>query len=218
MARLQPAAGTDSGEFGMLTLYHAPRSRSTRIIQLAIELRILDRIEVKIVNISRHDGSGSPDPVNPHPERKVPTLVHDGETIWESPAVILYLTDLFPEAGFAPAPGMSGRGTYLSWLAWYGDVLEPVLIFDRFGISHPALEHTFRTMREVESRLADALSAGPWLLGEMPSAADLLISSAFIWSPEATPQTGRIPDWVRRCAERPSAKAAADYDGSLAEA
>ena len=34
------------------------------------------------------------------PTKKVPVLVHDGETIWDSLAILEYLADLFPERGF----------------------------------------------------------------------------------------------------------------------
>jgi glutathione S-transferase len=196
----------------MLTLYHAPRSRSTRIVQLAIELGVLDELDLRITSIPRQDGSGGPDPANPNPDKKVPTLVHDGELIWETPAIILYLTDLFPEAGFAPAPGAPKRGTYLSWLSYYGDVVEPVIIFDRAQLVHEYLQTTFRSVHEVTARLEDALKAGPWLLGDKPSAADLLLSSPYTWFPDATPQVDVIRDWVGRCANLPSAQRAAEHD------
>lgn len=196
----------------MLTLYHAPRSRSTRIIQLAMELGVLDQIDVRISSIPRQDGSGGPDPSNPNPDKKVPTLVHDGELIWESPAIILYLTDLFPEAGFAPTAGAPKRGTYLSWLAYYGDVVEPVIVFERAQLAHEFLQRTFRSVHEVNARLEDALKTAPWLLGDAPSAADLLLSSPFTWFPDATPQIEVIRVWVERCANLPSARRAAEYD------
>lgn len=143
----------------MLTLYHAPHSRSTRIVQPAVELGIIEQIEVRIVSIPRQDGSGGADPANPHPDKKVPVLVHDGEMIWESPAIIVYLTDMFPESGFAPLPGEQGRGTYLSWLAYYGDVIEPALIFQMAGLKHPLLDVTFPD--DARSRPADRGGAGP---------------------------------------------------------
>jgi glutathione S-transferase len=34
--------------------------------------------ELVITNIPRQDGSGAADPCNPHPDGKVPALVHDG--------------------------------------------------------------------------------------------------------------------------------------------
>lgn len=101
----------------MLTLFHAPRSRSTRIITLLRELDAIDKVAIEIVDITRSDGSGRKDLKNPHPEGKVPLLEHDGVFIWESIAIIQYLTDLFPQKKMAPAPGDPQRGRYLSWLA-----------------------------------------------------------------------------------------------------
>ncbi len=190
----------------MLTLYHAPRSRSSRIIRLIDELGIMDKIDINIVTIPRQDGSGGRDPKNPHPEGKVPLLVHDGVDIWETPAIILYLTDLFPNAGFAPSVGDPKRGAYLSWLAYYGDVVEPVLICQAAELEHPYLSATFRNMSAVANRLSRALSQSPFLLSEAFTAADLLLSSPFTWFPEATPDVPAIRDWVNRCEAQPSAE------------
>lgn len=186
----------------MLTLYHAPMTRSSRIVTLLDELGADARIET--VTIPRMDGSGGRDPGNPHPDGKVPLLVHDGETIWESPAIVLYLTDLFPEAGLAPRVGEPGRGTYLSWLAWYGDVMEPVYVLNAAGVEHPILSRTFRGKAEVEARLSAALKDRPYLLGERYSAADLLVQSPYAWFRDETPDIPHVRDWVARCQDRPS--------------
>ena len=69
----------------MLTLFHAPRSRSTRFIFLEEEISV--PYEIKVVNIRRSDGSGAVDPDNPHPLRKVPALIHDDVTVFESSAI-----------------------------------------------------------------------------------------------------------------------------------
>ena len=51
----------------MLTLFHAPQSRSSRIVWLLEELGA--SYELRIMNISRlRDGTGKPDPSNPHPD------------------------------------------------------------------------------------------------------------------------------------------------------
>ena len=100
----------------MLTLYHSPQTRSSRIIWLLEEADA--EYEIKYVTIPRMDGTGGPDPKNPHPDKKVPLLVHEGEMIWESAAIALYVADLFPNARLAPRPGEKGRGTYVSWLAY----------------------------------------------------------------------------------------------------
>ena len=73
----------------MLTLIHAPLSRSSRIIWLLEELGA--EYEIRYVDIRRWDGSGGPDENNPHPHKQVPALLHDGTLIWESVAVVQYL-------------------------------------------------------------------------------------------------------------------------------
>jgi len=199
----------------MLTLYHAAPSRSTRILHLAEELGITDQLTLRLVTIPRRDGSGMRDPANPHPEGKVPVLDHDGALISETAAIILYLTDMFP-GPLSPAQGDPRRGAYLTWLFWYGSVLEPVYIAEMSGISHPALTSTFRGTAEVEARLHKALSQGPWLLGDQFSAADLLIHSLFVWFHDAMPKDPLIEDWVARCKNRPAIQRANARDAELA--
>lgn len=189
----------------MLTLYHAPRSRSSRIVRLLDELDALDKVKIQIVTIPRIDGSGGTDKANPHLEGKVPMLTDDGAEVWESSAIIQYLCECFPEAGLAPQPGEPGRGAYLSWMAYYGDVLEPLMMMKAMNVEHPLVHRTWRDFGAVTARLAAALEAHPFLLGETYSAADLLMVSAFSWNPSAIPDVPAIRDWVARCEERPSA-------------
>ena len=196
----------------MLTLYHAPNSRSSRIIRLLIELGILDQVDIRVVTVVRNDGSGGADPANPHPESKVPLLVHDGVEIWESSAIMLYLTDMFPESGLGRSVGQPDRGSYLSWMTWYGNVLEPVIIFDAADLSHPFLDATFRGVPEAVARLTAQLEKTPFLLGEQFSAADLLLVSPYVWFPQSTPDVPLIRDWIARCQARPSAQQTSDFD------
>ena len=188
----------------MLTLIHAPQSRSSRIVTLIDEMGIQDRVKIEPVSIVRMDGSGHHDAANPHPEGKVPLLIHDGVMIRESGAIIQYLTDMFPDAGLGRPVGHAQRGEYVSWLYWYGAVMEPVLIFDVLKISQPGLPYTFRGHDEVVARLRVALQTRPYLLGDSYSAADLLVQSPYSWLKDATPDDPAIRDWVARCAARPS--------------
>ena len=195
----------------MLTLYHAPASRSTAIKQLILELGIEDQIQVIKVDIPRQDGSGARDPANAHPEGKVPYLTDGEDFIRERAAIVAYLTDRFPKAGLGPKVGDPKRGRYLTWLAWYQGVLEPVAIFKMLGLSHPGLDATFRDYQVAMDWLDQTLSLSPYLLGEDYSAADLLCASPFGWFGDEMPRPQSVSDWVARCQDR-AAYRAADRD------
>lgn len=201
----------------MLTLYHAYHTRATRMLALIHELGIRDQVELVHVDIARQTGEGYADPANPHPEGKVPLLVHDGVEVFESTAITLYLTDMFPEAGFGPAVGDPLRGPYLSWLAYYGDVMEPVYNHFYAGLDHPVLRATFRGVPEVEARITAAFADGrDYLLGSRMSGADLLIQSTYAWFPEAAPKDDKVRAWLARCAARPSTAWALEVDAAQA--
>ncbi|MFQ1700634.1 glutathione S-transferase family protein [Loktanella agnita] len=199
----------------MLTLYHAPYSRATRIIALIAELDIWDQIDIHTVSVARADGTGGADPANPHPDGKVPVLVHDGVEIRETIAIMLYLTDLFPQAGFAPITGDKDRGSYLSWLAWYAGVMEPVYVAVAAQVEHPIFHATFRGVAEVVAVLKSQLSETPYLLGDSYSAADLLVVSPYQWFQDGVPDDPVIKDWVARCTAQNSHAVAGRYDAGL---
>jgi len=194
----------------MITLFHAPQSRSTRIVALLKDLDALDAVRIETVTIPRMDGSGARDPRNPHPEGKVPLLDHDGVLVRESSAIIQYLAELFPKTGLSIPAGHPQRGAYLSWLAWYAGVIEPVLTLEAIGLDHPAIARTFRTSADIKARLAAALKDRPFLLGDHFSAADLLLHSPYAWF--GKPGEPTIDAWVDRCMDRPGARSAAEFD------
>ncbi|QHI97720.1 glutathione S-transferase [Xylophilus rhododendri] len=194
----------------MLTLFHSPRSRSTRVLALLQELGALDEVNIEIVTIERLDGSGARDARNPHPEGKVPLLLEDGVQIRESAAIVQYLADRFPAAGLSIPPDHPQRGAYLSWFAWYAGVMEPLLTLESAGLQHPALVRTFRTTAEAEARLREALQGRDFLFGERFTAADLLLSSAYAW--KGKPGDPVIDAWVDRCTARHSAAFAIQFD------
>lgn len=196
----------------MLTLFHAPNSRSTSIVALVHELGIADQVEIRQVTIPRQDGSGGRDPANPHPEGKVPALLADGEMIRERGAIILYLTDRFPAEKLGPLPGEKGRGEYLRWLFYYQGVIEPVAVLHFTGITHPALEATFRDFPTMIAELEETLRDRPYLMGERYSAADLLVSSPFAFFPQMAEGSALIRDWVARCQDREGVRAAVARD------
>ena len=188
----------------MPTLYHAPQSRSDSIVTLIELMNIRDKVEIVEVTIPRQDGSGGPDPKNPHPEGKVPFLVDGDDHVRERGAIIVWLTDRFPDSGLGRPAGHPQRGAFLSWLFYYQGVIEPVAVLHYLKIDHPVIRATFRDLDTMVRQLKTAVSDSPFLLGQDFSAADLLCASPFMFFGDAMPAPPAVKVWVDRCAARMS--------------
>lgn len=187
----------------MITLYHAPRSRSSRMIWLLEELGV--PYEIRPVSIFRPmTGEGAADPANPHPDKRVPALDHDGEIVAESVAIVLYLSEAFPDAGLAPATGAKGRGTHLTWMAWYVAELEPAIFAGMAG-ELAASPQKQRNFDAAMARLNEALWNRPYVMDDAFSAADFLISSALAFGRAAFPPSAVLDAYIARCQARPAA-------------
>jgi glutathione S-transferase len=157
----------------MITLFHSPMTRSGSIVWLLEELAV--PYETKIVDFRHADGTGARDPANPHPHGKVPALVDAGETLFETSAIALYLTDKYRERPMGPRAGESRRGEYLSWLAYRPGVMEPALLARRFDIKHVHGAMGWAPAEEVEDVLNRHLASRDYFLGDEFSALDVLL-------------------------------------------
>jgi glutathione S-transferase len=157
----------------MITLYHSPQTRSASIVWLLEELEV--PYHTKVVDFRRMDGSGTRDAANPHPHGKVPALVDGDETVFESSAIALFLTDKYRTKKLGPAVGDPKRGEYLSWLAYRPGVMEPALLARRFEIKHVYGAMGWAPADEVEEVLNKHLSSRQYFLGDAFSSLDILL-------------------------------------------
>ncbi len=188
----------------MITLFHRPKTRSSRFIFLLEELAV--PYEIRIVTTRNRDGTGAVDPANPHPHGKVPALSDDGIIVFESPAIALYLTDRFPETGLGPKIGARERGPYLSWLSYYTGVLEPAFMCKFMDVEVPRGTAGWVAVEEAMPAVIDALTTRPYLLGERFSAADILYGTTFAMFGQSPmmPKSPIIEAYVQRIVSRPA--------------
>jgi glutathione S-transferase len=198
----------------MITLYHRPETRSTRFIFLLEELEA--PYQIRLVNTRARDGSGSPDPANPHPHGKIPAISDDGIVVFESPAIALYLTDRFPEKQLGPVVGQRERGAYLSWLSYYTGVLEPAIMSKFMNMEVPRVTAGWAPLAEALAAVTAVLAAGPYMLGERFSAVDVLYGTTFARFAQSpiVPKSAVLDEYVKRIVSRPAyAKAQARDQG-----
>jgi glutathione S-transferase len=191
----------------MLKLYHSPQSRSSRLIWLLEELG--QPYEVEYVTIKRGDGTGARDPGNPHPQGKVPALEHDGHLVVESGAIVLYLTDTFPQANLAPKVGDADRGDYLGWLFFYCSEVESGMMLKFLDVQNPLMSVIYDPMVE---RFLGRLKASPYMAGDQFTAADVLFGSAVQWGTNMLPRNEVLDAYLARLKERPAYKRAQEKE------
>lgn len=185
----------------MLTLFHAPQSRSGRIVWLMEEIGA--PYEIEYVDIFRAmTGTGGRDKANLHPDGKVPALLHDGALVTESAAIALYLTDLFPKADLGASIGSPERAAYVTWLAWTAGEMEPAYWGKISGQTEgDALAQ--KRYDAVNARILGALEHGPYLMGHRFTAVDVMVGSAMAWGREFAPPSERMDAWLARLTGRP---------------
>jgi glutathione S-transferase len=189
----------------MITLYHAPRSRSSRIIWLLEELEADYSIE--LVPIVRGDGTGSPAPDSYkaiNPLRKVPAIKIYNEIVYESGAICLYLTDSHPKKEVGPLPGSRNRAEYVRWLFFYAAALEPAATarFQGWDKEKPT---GFGAFEDIEAAISKQLEATPYILGDAFSAADILYGSAVqFFKGSLFPARKHYDDYLARLSARPA--------------
>ena len=198
-----------------VTFFHSPNSRSGGTLILLEELGA--DYELKVLNLKKGE-TRQPAYLAINPMGKVPAIRHGDAIVTEQVAVYLYLADLYPEAGLAPAIGDPLRGPYLRWIAFYGSSYEPGLV-DRSMKREPAPASTspygdFDTMFKT---LTDQLGKGPYMLGERFTAVDVLWGTALRW----TTMFGMVPDlpvtkaYIERVMARPAVARATQIDAGL---
>src|SRR5690349_16625106 len=104
-----------------LTFFHSPNSRSTGVRILLEELGA--PYQLHALNMKAGE-QRQPKYLAINPMGKVPAVLHGDALVTEQVALTIYLADLYPEAGLAPALDHPLRGPYLRLLAFYGACFE----------------------------------------------------------------------------------------------
>jgi glutathione S-transferase len=201
-----------------VTLFHAPNSRSGGTRALLEELGA--DYELHVLDLKKNE-QRDPAYLAINPMVKVPAIRHGDALVTEQPAVYIYLADLYADAGLAPALDDPLRGPYLRWLVFYGSSFEPALI-DKAMKREPAPASTspYGDYDTMLGTLVQQLRAGPYLLGERFSAADVLWGTALAWTTafKLVPELPEIMDYIARVTSRPAAQRARALDAELAAA
>lgn len=143
-----------------------------------------------------------------NPWGQLPTLIlPDGSTMTETSAILVHLALCFPDKRLGPRPGTPAHAAFLRWLIFanvnlYEAVLRRAYPF-RFTddpAGHDALRSAASRRMGEALALIDAHVAGPFLLGDEMTVADIYIVMFLAWwrGDVEVPRVARIAAAVRR--------------------
>jgi len=199
-----------------MKLYHCTGSRSTRVLWLLEELGLEYELEVLPFDPK---ALRSADYLELSPFGKVPVLVDDTLTMFESVAIIQYLLEHYGEGRLRPQHTSKEYGEFLSWLH-FGEstLMQPVTQIAQHLFLLPEdqrdpdrLEEGKRAFYHYAKVLNDRLEGREYIGGDEFTAADIVIG----YTLHAAAQCGALPDdmpalkrYYERLAVRPAFKKA----------
>jgi glutathione S-transferase len=199
-----------------LVFYHAPNTRSSGVLLLLEELGA--PYELRLLNMKQGENR-RPEYLAINPLGKVPAVLHGDALVTEQVALFIFLADLFPAAGLAPAINDALRGPYLRWLAFYGSCFEPAII-DRQQQRTPAPVgmSPYGDFEGMFGALRAQLERGPYMLGARFQALDVLWGTALGWMGQfgLIPEVPAIKEYVARVNARAAIMRGREKDAALA--
>jgi glutathione S-transferase len=196
----------------MLTVHHLNDSRSQKIVWLLEELVL----PYDIIHYERDAVTqmGPPALKALHPLGKSPVLDDDGKLLTESGAITAYILARYSNGRLAPNPAGPEFMAFTEYLYFAVSAgMNPVMIkvYGRaFGLDGGPMDaaadaELARALAYIESKL----DTGPWLLGDLFTAADIQLSFVPELARALGPIAGypKIEAWLDKLYERPAFKA-----------
>ncbi|MEZ4445517.1 MAG: glutathione S-transferase family protein [Polyangiaceae bacterium] len=201
----------------MPTLYFAPMSSASPIVWAMAELGIEhEAVELDLRHDDRHRGAEFR---ALNPMGQVPVLVDDGQPMFESSAIIVYLGERYGvERGLWPEVGSREHMVALTWTMWTGVTLQRTVAqilatssaFAPAELQHPGHEAAARVrFDELLDVVGAQLEGKDHLVGPAFTLADAYAAATLGWAtrtlavdPGTTPNLG---SWLKRCLGREAA-------------
>ena len=151
-----------------------------------------------------------------NPNGLVPTIEDDGFVLWESHAIVRYLSAGHGAGSLWPAD-IRVRADADRWMDWAGGTLNPAMRAAFWGLVRtPPAERDAKTIAESAARsgellaIVDAALAGrPYVAGETLTMGDIPLGChVYNWMmlPIERRPLPRLEDWYRRLTQRPAFK------------
>ncbi len=181
----------------MFTLYVRSGSGSAAVEAVLAECGA----NYKLLEVPR-SGQSFEDYLSINPRGEVPSLrLPDDSLMTESAAMLIYLSDIHPQAGLAPEVSSPLRAPYLRWMLYFASAVYMADLRFFYPARHSidaSAETGIKAKAEIDLNrdfyiFANALGQGPYILGEVFSAADIYAAMMVSWAPDIKALYARHP-------------------------
>jgi glutathione S-transferase len=190
-----------------LVLHYHPFSRAANVVWMLEEAGV--PYELQFVDFTA-GANRSPEFRRLNPMGKLPTLI-DGETVvTESAAIGVYVADRYAYGALAPKVDEPARATYLRWSFYAPSVIEPGAYAQASKWEYRASSAGWGRYEDMLDTIEGAIGAGPYLLGERFSMADVIFGGTVRYMLQFKMLESRpaFVSYVERLSARPAAQAA----------
>lgn len=197
----------------MIHLHYFPGNASLIPHLLLEELGV--PFELKLVDRTKQ-AQKSAEYLKLNPNGLIPVLVDGDLVLYETAAICLYLLDVHPQSGLAPAPATKARAHFMKRLMWLTNTLQAALIIyfyperwaDDAGAIAQVKAHAEAKIGAMLDQLdAELAQGGPWLGGAEFSALDLYAMVLCRWTRGFGRPARSLPHvgpWLARVLARPA--------------
>jgi glutathione S-transferase len=195
-----------------MRLYHHPfSSNARRAVMTALHLGT--KVDLVVVDL-KNGGQRQPDYVRLNPNSKVPVLDDDGFVLWESRAIMTYLTDKTPGQTLHPSDPRA-RADVSRWLFWCANHWSPAIgtvsrervikpMLGKGGPDAANLERGETEVRDFSAVLDAHLKDREWVSGAGLTLADFSLAAPLMMTrPASLPLADRpnLDAWFARVQE-----------------
>ena len=200
----------------MIVVHHLNDSRSQRVLWLLEELEL--PYEIKHYQRDAATRLAPADLKAVHPLGKAPVIVDDGQTVYESGAIVDYLIRHHGEGRLQPSVGWPEYEAYQQWMHYAeGSAMLPLMLklyVSRLGEAGAPLAP--RIESEIANHLGyvnQALEGREWLVGDQLTGADIQMSFVGEAARGMRKAYPNIDAWVKRFQSRPAYRKALERGG-----
>ncbi|PIE19813.1 MAG: glutathione S-transferase [Proteobacteria bacterium] len=153
-----------------IKLFHHPFTRAANTVWALEEVGCAYELQV----VADIQGEHKAALADLNPMGKLPTIVDGEVVVSEAAAIALYLADRYAPGRLAPALDAPERATYLRWAFYAPSVIEPGCMAHTNRWDYCPISAGFGSYETMLDTISAAIGAGPWLLGERFTMADLV--------------------------------------------